>query len=230
MSGLKDEFVNDICDYIYGEGWTPQDKRNLLRNIKPAYDGTGILKFGTIKNSESAMEFFQEAWEYKDKFYELKRKKRKENRTEKEYEFQRDLVQKEREENENRILEMREQCDEIERGALENSSVHQKLIYDYRKLGNMYKEQQKHIECQDKLKEQIESITIEKSELEMKMRTFYEEKYKKDRKKDEKEKQQWKNECEKQQDKIIFMEKNERIKKLEKQNKNLQQQLIQSMD
>jgi len=243
MSGLRDEFVNDMCDYMYpiadnddedpaknGRGWTPQDKRNLLRNIKPAYDGTAILSFGTKFKSECAMEFFQDCWEYKEKYHSLIRKKINEKKQEKQFQFESNLVQKEREENEKRMLENRQQCAEIERGAVENSSIYHRLLQSYNKSINIIKEQQNHLECQDKLKKQIESITIEKSELEMKIRYDYQEKYKKDRKKDEKEKQQWKNECEKQQDKIIFMELRERIKKLEKQNKNLQQQLIQSMD
>ena len=230
MSGLNDEFVNDMCDYMYGEGWTPQDKRNLLRNIKPAYDGTGILKFGTIKNSEAAMEFNQDNWEYKGKFYELKRKERKDIKTEKDHIKVCKLLQEVKEECNNKLLEMREQCDEIERGALENSSIHQKLRYDYKKSINIIKEQQIKLEDIDTLKQKLSDTYINNADVELKFKEFYQEKYKKDRKKDEKEKEQWKRECEKQQDKICHMEMRERIKKLEKQNKNLQQQLIQSMN
>ena len=163
MCDMNNDFLNAVCEQIYGDEFTKYDVKNLLRNIKPAYEGTGILKFGTIKNSEAVMEFFQEAWEYKDKFYQLKRQKRKDLKTEKDHIKVCELLQKERDESDNRILEMREQCAEIERGVLEDSSIHQKLIHDYRRLSNMYKEQENKLEDQDLLREKLSNSMIKKN-------------------------------------------------------------------
>jgi len=248
MSGINDDFLNALCEHVYGDEYNIHDKRNILRNIKPAYEGTGILKFGTIKNSEYFMEFVIEQWQQKQDLYEQRRRYRKDLKTDKDYKFVCELLQKEKDECENRILEIKEECNEIERGAVENSSIYYQLLVDCKKRDDIIKEQQKHIECQDKLKEQIESITIEKAELDIKLTTYYKEKYKKDKKEldkkeselnteKEKEIEKFKKEYVRQDDKICNMElKNEikllkeELKKVKNQNTKFKKQILESMD
>jgi len=227
---MNSDFINAVCEQIYGDEFTKYDTKNILRNLKPAYDGTGILKFGTIKNSQYFMEFVIELWEQIQELRDQRKRYRKDLKTDKDHMKVCELNQQLKDECEDKILDMREQCDEIERGVLEDSSIHQKLIYDYRRLSNMFKEQENKLEDQHLLREKLSNTYINNADVELKFKEFYQEKYKKDRKKDEKEKEQWKKEYVRQDDKICHMEKNEKIKKLEKLVKNLQQQLIQSMD
>jgi len=187
---MNSDFINAVCEQIYGDEFTKYDTKNILRNLKPAYDGTGILKFGTIKNSQYFMEFVIELWEQIQELRDQRKRYRKDLKTDKDHMKVCELNQQLKDECEDKILDMREQCDEIERGVLEDSSIHQKLIYDYRRLTNMFKEQQNKLEDQDLLREKLSNTYINNADVELKFKEFYQEKYKKDRKKDEKKKEQ----------------------------------------
>ena len=238
---MNEDFLNALCEHVYGDEFTKYDTKNILRNLKPAYEGTGILKIGTIKNSQYFFEFVLELWEQLQDLKEWRRRYKKQLKTDKDYNTVCDLLQKEKIDCQSKILEIREECDKIVKGSLDNCAVHNKLKYDYKHLCNMYKNQERQLEDQDLLKGQLNDSYIANAEVELKFKQFYEEQYKKDKKELDKEcdkkikkKEQ---ECDKkikeyvrQDDKICNMEKNEKIKKLEKQVKNLQQQLIQTMD
>jgi len=238
---MNEDFLNALCEHVYGDEYTKYDTKNILRNLKPAYEGTGILKIGTIKNSQYFFEFVLELWEQLQDLKEWRRRYKKQLKTDKDYNTVCDLLQKEKIDCQSKILEIREECDKIVKGSLDNCAVHNKLKYDYKHLCNMYKNQERQLEDQDLLKGQLNDSYVANAEIELKFKQFYQEQYEKDKKELDKEcdkkikkKEQ---ECDKkikeyvrQDDKICNMEKNEKIKKLEKQVKNLQQQLIQSMD
>lgn len=252
MSGINDDFLNALCEHVYGDEYNIHDKRNILRNIKPAYEGTGILKFGTIKNSEYFMEFVIEQWQQKQDLYEQRRRYRKDLKTDKDYKFVCELLQKEKDECENRILEIKEECNEIERGAVENSSIYHQLLVDCKKRDDIIKQLSKDKLCIDKLKEQIRNLSYDKAEIELKYKTFYQDLFnKKDKERikeldkkeselnteKEKEIEKFKKEYVRQDDKICNMElKNEikllkeELKKSKNQNNKLKQQILQSMD
>ena len=241
MCDMNEDFLNALCEHVYGDEFTKYDTKNILRNLKPAYEGTGILKIGTIKNSQYFFEFVLELWEQLQDLKEWRRRYKKQLKTDKDYNTVCDLLQKEKIDCQSKILEIREECDKIVKGSLDNCAVHNKLKYDYKHLCNMYKNQERQLEDQDLLKGQLNDSYVANAEIELKFKQFYQEQYEKDKKELDKEcdkkikkKEQ---ECDKkikeyvrQDDKICNMEKNEKIKKLEKQVKNLQQQLIQSMD
>jgi len=238
---MNEDFINALCEHVYGEEYTKYDTKNILRNLKPAYEGTGILKIGTIKNSQYFFEFVLELWEQLQDLRDARRRYKKQLKTDKDYNTVCDLLQKEKIDCESKILEIREECDKIVKGSLDNCQIHNKLKYDYKHLCNMYKNLERQLEDQDLLKGQLNDSYVANAEIELKFKQFYQEQYEKDKKELDKEcdkkikkKDQ---ECDKkikeyirQDDKICHMEKNEKIKKLEKQVKNLQQQLIQSMD
>jgi len=241
MCDMNEDFLNALCEHVYGDEYTKYDTKNILRNLKPAYEGTGILKIGTIKNSQYFFEFVLELWEQLQDLKEWRRRYKKQLKTDKDYNTVCDLLQKEKIDCQSKILEIREECDKIVKGSLDNCAVHNKLKYDYKHLCNMYKNLERQLEDQDLLKGQLNDSYVANAEIELKFKQFYQEQYEKDKKELDKEcdkkikkKEQ---ECDKkikeyvrQDDKICNMEKNEKIKKLEKQVKNLQQQLIQSMD
>ena len=241
MCDMNEDFLNALCEHVYGDEYTKYDTKNILRNLKPAYEGTGILKIGTIKNSQYFFEFVLELWEQLQDLKEWRRRYKKQLKTDKDYNTVCDLLQKEKIDCQSKILEIREECDKIVKGSLDNCAVHNKLKYDYKHLCNMYKNQERQLEDQDLLKGQLNDSYVANAEIELKFKQFYQEQYEKDKKELDKEcdkkikkKEQ---ECDKkikeyvrQDDKICNMEKNEKIKKLEKQVKNLQQQLIQTMD
>ena len=230
MCDMNNDFLNAVCEQIYGDEFTKYDVKNILRNLKPAYDGTGILKFGTIKNSQYFMEFVIELWEQIEELRDQRKRYRKDLKTEKDHIKVCELLQQLKEECDNKILEMREQCNEIERGVLEDSSIHQKLIYDYRRLSNMYKEQENKLEDQYLLREKLSNSMIDNADVELKFKQFYQEKYKKEIEKFIKE-------YVRQDDKICNMElKNEikllkeELKKVKNQNTKFKKQILESMD
>jgi len=227
---MNNDFLNAVCEQIYGDEFTKYDVKNILRNLKPAYEGTGILKFGTIKNSQYFMEFVIELWEQIQELRDQRKRYRKDLKTEKDHIKVCELLQQLKEECDNKILEMREQCNEIERGVLEDSSIHQKLIYDYRRLSNMYKEQENKLEDQYLLREKLSNSMIDNADVELKFKQFYQEKYKK-------EIEKFKKEYVRQDDKICNMElKNEikllkeELKKVKNQNTKFKKQILESMD
>ena len=240
MSEFNSDFLNEVCEYVFGDEFTKQDQRNLLRNLNPAFEGTGILKFGTILNSQHFMEFVVDLWENKQQLYEARRRYKQSLKTDKDYDVVCNQLNQERQDCKNKILEIREKYETLEKENVNNNPLYKKLEHDYKILYNKYLEQDNKLENQEKLKENITNAMLEKSNAEVRYKEFYKEKYNKDIKKYDKEcdkqirvKEQ---ECDKkikdyvrQDDKICHMEKNERIKKLEKQVKLLQQQLIQSM-
>jgi len=230
MCDMNNDFLNAVCEQIYGDEFTKYDVKNILRNLKPAYEGTGILKFGTIKNSQYFMEFVIELWEQIQELRDQRKRYRKDLKTEKDHIKVCELLQQLKEECDNKILEMREQCNEIERGVLEDSSIHQKLIYDYRRLSNMYKEQENKLEDQYLLREKLSNSMIDNADVELKFKQFYQEKYKK-------EIEKFKKEYVRQDDKICNMElKNEikllkeELKKVKNQNTKFKKQILESMD
>ncbi len=229
-SELNTDFVKELCSYLYGDEFSKQDTKNVLRNIDPPYEGRGILKFGTILNSQHFMEFVVDLWEQKQNLYDIRRRYKKQLKTDKDYNTVCDLLQKEKIDCQSKILEIREECDKIVKGSLDNCAVHNKLKYDYKHLCNMYKNQERQLEDQDLLKGQLNDSYIANAEVELKFKQFYEEQYKKDKKELDKEIDKYKKEYVRQDDKIIFMEKNNEIKKLKKQNKSLQEQIISLMD
>ena len=230
MSELNSDFVNEVCGYIFGDEFSKQDQRNLLRNINPPFEGTGILKFGTILNSQHFIEFVVDLWETKQNLYEARRTYKKSLKTDKDYEFVCNKLNQEREDCKNKILEMREECDVILKGHVNKNPIYQKLENDHKRLYYQFKQLEKKLEDQDRLKEQITNASLDKSDAEVKYKDFYQERYKKDKKELNKEIDKYKKEYVRQDDKIIFMEKNNEIKKLKKQVKNLQEQIISSMD
>ena len=230
MCDMNEDFLNALCEHVYGDEFTKYDTKNILRNLKPAYEGTGILKIGTIKNSQYFFEFVLELWEQLQDLKEWRRRYKKQLKTDKDYNTVCDLLQKEKIDCQSKILEIREECDKIVKGSLDNCAVHNKLKYDYKHLCNMYKNQERQLEDQDLLKGQLNDSYIANAEVELKFKQFYEEQYKKDKKELDKEIDKYKKEYVRQDDKIIFMEKNNEIKKLKKQNKSLQEQIISLMD
>ena len=227
---MNSDFINAVCEQIYGDEFTKYDTKNILRNLKPAYDGTGILKFGTIKNSQYFMEFVIELWEQIQELREQRRRYRKDLKTEKDYIKVCELNQQLKDECDNKILDMREECADIERGVLEDSSIHQKLLHDYRRLANMYKEQQNKLEDQELLRKKLSETYINNADVELKFKEFYQEKYKKDIEK-------FKKDFVRQDDKICHIElKNEvkllkeELKKEKIQKNKFKKQMIESMD
>lgn len=238
---MNSDFINELCEAIYGDEFTKHDTKNILRNIKPAYEGSGILKFGTILHSTHFLEFVMELWEQKQSLYEQRRRYKKELKTDKDYNTICELLQNEKDKYANKTEKLYNECKEIELGHLENNSVYNKLKFDYKELTNKIYELKNQLENQDDLKQQLTDAIIEKSESEVKWKDFYKNKYEKDIKIKEseytkkindnnKECDKFKKEYVKQQDKIIFMEKNEEIKNLKNKVKMLSKQLIQSMN
>ena len=133
MSDMKDDFINAVCEHVYGDEFTKYDTKNIIRNLKPAYDGTGILKFGTIKNSQYFLEFVLELWEQLEDLRDARRRYRKSLKTDKDYNLVCNQIQQVRDECNNKILEMREECNEIERGVLKDSPIHNKLEHDFKR-------------------------------------------------------------------------------------------------
>jgi len=248
MCDINSDFVNELSEYIFGDEFTKQDQRNLLRNINPAYEGTGILKFGTILNSQHFMEFVITLWETKQNLYETRRRYKKNLKTDKDYNLVCDLLNKEREDCQIKISEMREKYESLEKENINNNPMYKKLEHDYKRLYHKYVELDHKLENQEKIKEELTNAMIEKSEIELKFKEFYQDKYKKDVKinkteydkkikENEQELDKFKKEFVKQQDKIIFMEKNnelklvkEELKKVKNQNVKFKKQLIESMD
>ncbi len=230
MCDINSDFVNELSEYIFGDEFTKQDQRNLLRNINPAYEGTGILKFGTILNSQHFMEFVITLWETKQNLYETRRRYKKNLKTDKDYNLVCDLLNQEREDCQIKISEMREKYESLEKENVNNNPLYKKLEHDYKKLYYKYKELDNKLEDQQKLKEDLIASQLQKSDIELKFKEFYQDKYKKDKKQLDKEIDKYKQEYVRQDDKICNMEKNQKIKKLEKLVKNLQEQLIESMN
>ena len=227
---MNSDFINEMCEAIYGDEFTKHDTKNILRNIKPAYEGTGILKFGTILHSTHFLEFVIELWEQKQSLYEQRRRYKKELKTDKDYNTICELLQNERDKYANKTEELNNKSKEIEQGHIEQSPVYNKLKFDYKELTYKIIELKNQLENQDLLKEQLTDATIDKSEAEVKWRDFYKNKYEKDIKIKDKECDKFKKEYVRQDDKIIFMELKEKIKNLEKRNKILSKQLIQTMN
>ena len=230
MSEFNSDFVNEVCEYIFGDEYTKQDQRNLLRNLNPPFEGTGILKFGTILNSQHFMEFVVDLWETKQQLYETRRTYKQSLKTDKDYDLVCNQLNQERDECKNKILEIREECDAIIKGDINNNPIYNKLNHDFKRLYYQFKEVENKLDNQDKLKEDLTNAQFDKSDAEVKFKEFYQEKYKKDKKQLDKEIDKYKKEYVRQDDKIIFMEKNNEIKKLKNTVKNLQQQIISSMD
>jgi len=206
MSEFNSDFVNEVCEYIFGDEYTKQDQRNILRNINPPFEGTGILKFGTILNSQHFMEFVVDLWETKQQLYESRRRYKQSLKTDKDYDLVCDQLNQEREDCKNKILEIREECDAIIKGDINNNPIYNKLNHDFKRLYYQFKQVENKLDNQDKLKQELIDAQLDKEI----------DKYKK--------------EYVRQDDKICNMEKNQKIKKLEKLVKNLQEQLIQSID
>ncbi len=228
MSDMNSDFLNEVCEAIYGDEFTKHDKRNVLRNLKPALDGKGVLKFGTILHSTHFLEYVIELWEQKQSLYDQRRRYKKEMKTDKDYQFVCDQLQKERDICDEKIKEEYLKCKEIEQGHIEKSDIYNKLKYDYKELqynvNNLLKKQ----ECVDNLREQVTNLTIDKSDAEVKYKKMYKDMYDKKKEQLDKEIDVWKKEYVRQDDKIIFMEKNntikmlkEEIKELKKKHKNL---------
>jgi len=230
MSEMNSDFINEVCEYIFGDEYTKQDQRNILRNINPPFEGTGILKFGTILNSQHFMEFVVDLWETKQNLYEARRTYKKSLKTEKDYNVVCNKLNQEREDCKNKILEIKEKCESIQQDHVNKNPIYKKLENEHKRLYYQYKQLENKLENQDRLKEQITNATLDKSDAEVRFKEFYQERYKKDKKELDKEIDKYKKEYVRQDDKIIFMEKNNEIKKLKKQVKNLQEQIISSMD
>ncbi len=230
MSEFNSDFVNEVCEYIFGDEYTKQDQRNILRNINPPFEGTGILKFGTILNSQHFMEFVVDLWETKQQLYESRRRYKQSLKTDKDYDLVCDQLNQEREDCKNKILEIREECDAIIKGDINNNPIYNKLNHDFKRLYYQFKQVENKLDNQDKLKQELIDAQLDKSNAEVRFKEFYQEKYKRDKKELDKEIDKYKKEYVRQDDKICNMEKNQKIKKLEKLVKNLQEQLIQSID
>ena len=230
MSGMNCDFINELCEAIYGDEFTKHDTKNILRNIKPAYEGTGILKFGTILHSTHFLEFVIELWEQKQSLYEQRRRYKKELKTDKDYNTICELLQNEKDKYANKTEALNNKSKEIEKGHLENNSVYNKLKFDYKELTSKIYELKNQLDNQDDLKQQLVDANIEKSEAEVKWRDFYKNKYEKDIKIKDKECDKNMKEYVKQQDKIIFMEKNQEIKNLKNKLKMVSKQLIETMN
>lgn len=230
MCDMNSDFLNEVCEYVYGDEFTKYDVKNLLRNLKPAYEGTGILKFGTINNSTYFMEFVIGLWEQLQQLRDKRRRYRNDLKTEKDYDLVCNQLNQEREHCKIKISEMREKYESLEKENVNNNPLYKKLEHDYKKLYYKYKELDNKLEDQQKLKEDLIASQLQKSEIELKFKEFYQDKYKKDKKQLDKEIDKYKQEYVRQDDKICNMEKNQKIKKLEKLVKNLQEQLIESMN
>jgi len=241
---MNSDFLNEVCEYVYGDEFTKYDVKNLLRNLKPAYEGTGILKFGTINNSTYFMEFVIGLWEQLQQLRDKRRRYRNDLKTEKDYDLVCNQLNQEREHCKIKISEMREKYESLEKENINNNPMYKKLEHDYKRLYHKYVELDHKLENQEKIKEELTNAMIEKSEIELKFKEFYQDKYKKDVKinkteydkkikENEQELDKFKKEFVKQQDKIIFMEKNnelklvkEELKKVKNQNVKFKKQLI----
>ena len=252
MGSMNNDFIKELCEYIYGDEFTQYDTKNILRNIKPAYEGTGVLKFGTIKNSEHFMEFVVELWESKQRLYEQRRSYKKDLKIDKDYKLVCKLLQTERIDFENEKLKMFDECKKIEEGHLENSIIHKKALLTIKKLNYTCNDLIKKLDNQDELRKQITSLSVDKAEIELRYKEYYQERYNKNDKErikefvkkenqlnteKDKEIEKFKKDFVRQDDKICHMEKNneikllkEEMKKLKNQNSKFKKQMIESMD
>jgi hypothetical protein len=252
MSDINDDFINAVCEHVYGDEFNKYDTKNIIRNLKPAYDGTGILKFGTIKNSQYFLEFVLELWEQLEDLRDARRRYKKSLKTEKDYDLVCNQLNQEREDCKNKILEIREECDAIIKGDINNNPIYNKLNHDFKRLFYQYKELENKLENQDKLKQELIDAQLDKSNAEVRFKEFYQEKYNKNDKErikefskkenelntdKEKEIEKFKKDFVRQDDKICHMElKNElklvkeENKKLKNQNNKFKKQLFEQMD